>query len=69
MRQTHQTNLDKELKMAEINKLKAETEKLKAEQAKIEKETKYYPWVIVVSASVAATITTLFALFQWAVNP
>lgn len=50
--------LDRELKMANIRKLNAEA-------AKIEKETKYYPWVIVVSASVAASITTLFALLQW----
>ena len=61
----HTQNLNKELKMAEINKLNAETAKLNAETAKLEKETKYYPWVIVVSASVAATITTLFALVQW----
>lgn len=50
--------LNRELKMAEIRKLNAEA-------AKLEKETKYYPWVIVVSASVAATITTLFAMVQW----
>lgn len=50
--------LQEQLIMAEIRKLNAES-------AKIEKETHFYPWVIVVSASVAATITTLFALVQW----
>ncbi|MDO4224030.1 MAG: hypothetical protein Q4D05_08420 [Acinetobacter sp.] len=47
----------------------AEIRKLNAEVAKLEKETKYYPWVVVVSASVAATITTLFALLQWVFKP
>lgn len=57
---TDQLDLDKELKMAEINKINAETAritmeaeqlrattlKLQAEAQKIQKETKFYPYVV-----------------------
>ena len=67
--------LNRELKMAELERIKMEAEKMRAETLKLQseaiklqKETKYYPMIIVVSASIATTITTLFALFQWLVN-
>ncbi len=50
---------------ADIANLNATTARLNAETAKIMKETRFYPWVIVVSASVATLITGLFALLQY----
>lgn len=50
---------------ADIANLQATTAKLNAETAKIMKETRLYPWVIVVSASVATLVTGLFALLQY----
>lgn len=62
---THR-NLNKELKMAEINKVNAETAKLQAETArlnaetmKLQKETKYHPTAMIVSALVGGTVTAI----------
>ncbi len=49
----------------DIANLNATTARLNAETAKIMKETRFYPWVIVVSASVATLIIGLFALLQY----
>lgn len=69
MRKTHQTNLNKELKMAEINKMNAETAKLQAETArlnaetlKLQKETKHYPAAMIISAVVGGTVTAIIGL-------
>lgn len=62
-------NLNKELKMAEINKVNAETAKLQAETArlnaetlKLQKETKHYPTAMIVSAVVGGTVTAVIGL-------
>ncbi|MDO4896308.1 MAG: hypothetical protein Q3971_03000 [Moraxella sp.] len=59
-------NLNKELKMAEINKLNAETARLQAETArlnaetlKLQKETKHYPTVVIISAVVGGALTAI----------
>lgn len=63
------SSIDKELKMAEINKLNAETvrlqmeaEKLKAETLKIQKETKYYPTISIIIALIALVASILALL-------
>ncbi|MFB2539395.1 MULTISPECIES: hypothetical protein [unclassified Acinetobacter] len=46
-------NLNKELKMAEIDRVKMETEKLRAETLKLQKETQWHPWLALIVASIA----------------
>ncbi len=55
--------LNRELKMAELERIKLETEKLRAETLKIQKETKYYPAVSIVIALIAL-IASILALLK-----
>lgn len=50
--------LDKELKMAELERIKMEAEKLRAETIKMQNETRWHPWLAIVIA-VIALITAL----------
>lgn len=56
-------NLDEVLKMAEIDKVKAQTarlqmeaEKLRAETLKLQKDVKWHPWLAIILASVAIVV-------------
>lgn len=59
-------DLDKEFKMAEIEKLRAETVRLQAETAKInaeslklQKDAKWHPWLAIILASVAIVVALI----------
>lgn len=62
MRKTHQTDLqklEKELKMAELEKIKMEAEKLRAETVKLQKEAKWHPWLALIVASIALIVALI----------
>ncbi len=46
-------NLNRELKMAELDRIKMETEKLRAETVKLQKEARWHPWVAIIIAVIA----------------
>lgn len=48
--------LNRELKMAELERIKLEAEKLRAETLKIQKETKYYPAISIIIALIALIV-------------
>ena len=59
MRNSNRRNLDKELKMAELEKIKMEAEKLRAETIKLQKEAKWHPWLALIVASIALIVALI----------
>lgn len=45
--------LNREIKMAELERIKTDAEKLRAETLKIQKETRYYPMIGIIIAVIA----------------
>lgn len=55
-------NLEQDLLLAELERIKTDAEKLRAETMKLQKEARWQPWlgiIIALIASVTALITTL----------
>ena len=48
--------LNRELKMAELERIKMEAEKLRSETVKLQKEAKWFPWLSLAVALIALIV-------------
>lgn len=48
-----QNRIERELKMAELERIRMEAEKLRAETVKLQKEANWHPWLAIVIALIA----------------